>query len=364
MYKKSLIIALITGVTFACQKESSPTPVEPPRQAPADFIRGADISFFPEIEAASFGYLDRNGQAKDLLSILRDNGVNTIRLRLWHTPATAHSGLAEVKALSARIKSGGFRLWLDIHYSDTWADPGHQAKPAAWNGLSVDLLSDSVYNYTRKVVGLLQPDIVQIGNEINAGFLWPEGSNANAAQFTSLLKRAIQAVNDLPAPNAKVMIHYAGPDDNVISFYSVLTTNNVPFDLVGISYYPAWHTKSMTTVNTVLIGISQVIKKNIVIAETAYPFTLGYNDFTFNNVGSPSQLIPEYPATPDGQKAFLNDLKNMVIQNSMGQGIAYWAPEWVAFDGPTSTKGSGGENLALFDFTGKALPAIEVFKKE
>lgn len=368
---KQTFFFLLAFLILACQKDST-TPTPPatttpttPIVAPADFVRGVDVSFLPEIEAfqPAYDYLDRAGQVKNLLAILKDNGVNTIRVRLWHTPSTPNSGLDEVKAFSSRIKSAGFQLWLDIHYSDTWADPGHQSKPAAWTSLTGQLLSDSVYAYTKKVVALLQPDIIEIGNEINAGFLWPDGSSSNPAKFTSLLKSALQAVQDLPSPKGKTMIHFAGID-GATAFYQMMASNNVQYDLLGLSYYPYWHGKDLTVFTNSLTSLGQAIGKKIIIAETAYPFTLLWNDNTNNPIGLQEQLIPTYPATGDGQKKFLTDLKNIVIQNNLGTGICYWAPEWVSFKGSQSTTGSSWENQALFDFTHRALPAIEVFKKE
>jgi arabinogalactan endo-1,4-beta-galactosidase len=311
--KKTLFL-LLAVLLIACQKDSSPpspappannTPATPttPIVAPADFVRAVDVSFLPEIEAFQppYIYLDRTSQAKDLFAILKENGVNTIRVRLWHTPSTPNSGLDEVKAFSSRIKTAGFQLWLDIHYSDTWADPGHQAKPAAWSALNFQTLSDSVYAYTKKVVVLLQPDIIEIGNEINAGFLWPDGSTANAANFTALLKSAIKAVQDLPSPKGKTMIHFAGID-GATAFYQMMASNSVVYDFIGLSYYPYWHGKDLSVVKNSLASLSQAIGKKIIIAETAYPFTLLWNDMTNNPIGLQDQLIPTYPATADGQK--------------------------------------------------------------
>lgn len=363
---KQKIIFLLIVVTIACEKESAPpTPSpEPPRVAPADFVRAVDISFLPEIEAFQppYVYFDRTGQPKELLAILKENGVNTIRVRLWHTPSTPHSGLDEVKLFSSRIKTAGLQLWLDIHYSDTWADPGHQSKPAAWSTLTGQVLSDSVYAYTKRVVSLLQPDIIQIGNEINAGFLWPDGSSTNP-NFIVLLKSALKAVQDLPGPKGKTLIHYAGLY-NTTAFYQTMAINNVQYDFIGISYYSFWHGKNLSLLKNSLVSLSQAIGKPVIIAETAYPFSLLWNDMTNNNIGLEDQLTPGYPGTADGQKKFMLDLKNIVIETDQGYGICYWAPEWVAFKGTQSTTGSSWENMALFDFSGKALPAIEVFKKE
>ncbi len=149
-----------------------------PAQA-GTFIQGADVSFLPQIEEVG-GVYQSDGVPNDCLSILRDHGLDTIRLRLWHNPGEGHSGLAETLALAERVRCAGFNLMLDFHYSDTWADPGHQTKPAAWESLPLTVLADSVRCYTRDVLVAFEsrgcvPTMVQIGNEISSGMLWDEG---------------------------------------------------------------------------------------------------------------------------------------------------------------------------------------------
>ncbi|HET9053601.1 MAG TPA: glycosyl hydrolase 53 family protein, partial [Cyclobacteriaceae bacterium] len=200
---RNLLFILPLAFLFSCDDGRDccvgPNPVD------KELIRGADVSFLPEIEAAGVKFYDAANTENNLLDILAASGVNAIRLRLWHTPATEHASLPEVKALAARVKAKGMKVWLTLHYSDTWADPGHQVKPAAWSEASFADLQDSVYLYTKKVMTEINPDIIQIGNEINGGFLLPEGSTDNVPDFVALLKKGVQAVRESSA-ETKIMI--------------------------------------------------------------------------------------------------------------------------------------------------------------
>ena len=357
----AMFASMLLLVAVGCYKTVEYTPSPLPTPVADDFIRGADLSFLPQIRQNGTTFADTAGIAADALDILKANGCNTVRLRLWHTPADGHSGLAEVVAFAKEVKSKGLRVWLDIHYADTWADPSQQPKPAAWAATTPLALGDSVAEYTTRVVKAVEPDVVQVGNEINGGFLWQTGNISNPTNFTALLKRGITAVRNA-RPTAKVMIHYAGTS-GAEYFYNLLAQNGVEYDLIGISYYPQWHGKSIDSLHTALAGLHTRFGKPIVIAETAYPFTLGWADYTNNVVGLSSQIIPTYPATPNGQKAFLLAVRNAVAGVSPTGGFCYWSPDWVAYRGATATNGSSWENQALFDFNRRALPAVAVFAK-
>ncbi len=322
-------------------------------------MRGADLSFLPATEAEGTIYLANNNIPSDVILLFKSRGCNTIRMRLWHTPADAHSSLDEVKTLADRVKAAGLKVFLSIHYSDTWADPGHQAKPAAWQGLTYTLLKDSVYKYTKKVMALIQPNYVQIGNELNGGILWNDGSISNLGNFIDIVKEGCRAAREV-SPSAKILIHFAGTTDSDW-FFTQIKNASVDYDMMAISYYPVWHGLDLNVVKTTINSLITLTGKPLIIAETAYPFTLGYNDYTNNFVGLPDQLISGYPATPDGQKNFLLAIKSMLKQNALGAGFCYWGAEWVAFRGPTATDGSAAENMALFSFTNKELPATAAF---
>jgi arabinogalactan endo-1,4-beta-galactosidase len=292
-----------------------------------------------------------------MLTTLKNAGVNTIRLRIWNNPSDEHSGLEEVKLFSNEIKKMGLKVWLTINYSDTWADPGAQAKPMAWNNLSFALLKDSVYNFTTKIATEIKPDYVQIGNEINNGFLWPDGNFSNANQLFDLLNEGVKSIR-LNLPFTKIIIHYAG-FEKADYFYSKLV--NLDYDIIGLSYYPLWHGKSLDTLQAQLQALSLKYNKNILIAETSYPFTFGWNDWTNNIIGDSSQILYEYAATANGQKEYLDKIKTIVLNIPKGIGFAYWGAEFIAFKGNEAKNGSSWENQALWDFDNKALPAMNVF---
>ena len=356
-----MFIVLISSILLiSCEKQKDKPTYIPQPDAKDTLIRGADLSFLPEIEAAGTKYYNLNGKEASPLTILADAGMNTVRLRLWHSPAGMHSNLAEVKAFGKKIKEQGLKLWITVHYSDTWADPGHQYKPEAWKSLNQQTLNDSIYDYTTRVVRALDPDYIQIGNEINSGFLWPEGSTSYPQQFLKMLASGCKAVRD-NSDDCKIMLHYAGYD-GADEFFNLVKT--IDYDLIGISYYPIWHGKSLSLLQSSIRLLSEKYKKKLVIAETAYPFTLEWNDWTNNVLGESSQIIPSFPANPDGQQDFLEDIKRISQSKPLLSGFSYWGAEWVAFKGPEAENGSSWENQALFDFNNKALPALSAFSRD
>ena len=151
-----------------------------------EFINAVDISSYPEISNSNPTFFDLEGNQNDFLTILKDNGINTVRLRLWINPSDEYSGFEEVKQFSQTLKNNGFKVWLTLHYSDTWADPGHQETPSNWSGLSFNNLKDSLYNYTQKVIHEITPNYIQIGNEINNGILHPTGNISTNYQNSSI----------------------------------------------------------------------------------------------------------------------------------------------------------------------------------
>lgn len=357
-YVKWLFVSLYF-VLQSCE-ESPNKPKEP--ESTFIQVRAADISFLPAIRNAGTQFKNASGEVKDVLTILKEAGCNTIRLRVWHSPETAHSGLDEVEAFTEELRILGFDIWLTVHYSDTWADPGTQTKPEAWKDLSFTDLKDSVYNYTHKIIRLLNPEYIQIGNEINGGLLWPDGQIDNRSNFIELLKEGSKAVRDASS-STKIMIHYAGIT-GAGWFYNELETHAVDYDIIALSYYPRWHEKSLLVVKNTLAQLVNNFEKDIILAETGYPFTLQWNDWTNNLVGLTEHLINGYPATEKGQHDFMMQLRKIMHDTPRGLGLAYWAPEWVAYKGEEATDGSPWENMALFDFNFQALDAMEVFKEE
>lgn len=349
-------------VLVGCKEDS---PVSKP-DIPAPFrdtlanVSALDLSFYPEVAYEGMRFRDSNAAAIDLLDFIKSQGVNTVRLRLWHSPTKRGSSLAQVDSLAQILKQKGLKVWLCLHYSDTWADPGHQETPIAWQGLDYSILKDSLRAYTAKVMQRISPDIVQIGNEINPGFLHPFGRiSDNAPQFKELLAIAIEEVRSQDS-TCKVMLHYAGVN-NATWFFNQMT--DIDFDIMGLSYYPLWHGKDLLEIENSLISLAQDFPHDLLIAETAYPFTLGWNDWTNNVVGWDEHLIlPDYPASAQGQKDFLMHIRQLVLHQEQLIGFAYWGAEMVAFQGDTASNGSSWENQALFDFDNKALPAWEAFR--
>ena len=224
---------------------------------------GGDISLLPKYEEKGAIYYDENGKRiTDMLSYLKASGLNAMRVRLFVDPSKANAedqgegvcqDLPFVASLGQRIKAAGFKLLLDIHYSDTWTDPGQHSTPSSWTVQSA--LADSVYSYTERVLYTLiaagaTPDFIQVGNEVTYGMLWPTGhcypngtnyGNGRFEMFANYLKCGIQACREV-CPNAKIVVHTEmSRASNVISFYNTLKDYTTDFDIIGLSYYPYWH---------------------------------------------------------------------------------------------------------------------------
>jgi len=356
--KRATHLFLSIVILLSCGK--SDNQIYPPDTINAgDFIAAADISAYPEIELSNPAFYNADNQKEDLLSILKRNGVNTIRLRLWVNPSTGHSGFDEVSAFSKRLKKLGFKIWLTVHYSDTWADPGNQEMPLQWQAADFMELKDSVEKYTQKIAMQLKPELIQIGNEINSGFLHPEGKlDTNPLQFGELMSVAIASVREY-SPASKIIIHFAGIN-NSTWFYEQMV--NLDYDIIGLSYYPIWHGKNLNELKIKMEYLSQTFNKEIVIAETAYPFTLTWYDWTNNIVGLEEQLIlPEFPDTPQGQKDFIRNIKTITKEVKGSIGFCYWGAELIAWKGENALDGSPWENQSLFDFDNKELPVLSEF---
>jgi arabinogalactan endo-1,4-beta-galactosidase len=352
-FRNSILISLIFFLLSCNMEEENPAPSP---ELPA-FISAVDISSYPEIAQVSNVFLDLEGNEKDLLDILHESGINTIRLRLWVQPSSEHSSFQEVKQFSEELKETGFRILLTVHYSDTWADPGQQETPSQWQTLSFGVLKDSVYAYTQKIMREIKPDYIQLGNEVNSGFLHPHGRLADhPGQFIELMETAGQAVRSTK-PDAKIIVHYAGIE-GANWFYDQIAS--LDYDIIGLSYYPFWHEKSLVELKNTLEYLEQAFEKPLLIAETAYPFTLAWNDWTHNIVGLEEQLIlPDFPASPEGQRDFITHLKIILNELENGIGLCYWGSELIAWKGEEATDGSPWENQALFDFDKRELPVLD-----
>jgi arabinogalactan endo-1,4-beta-galactosidase len=334
---------------------------------------GADLSFLDEMEER--GVIFRaDGAEVEPLTHFREKGIEYVRLRVWNDPVDRYCGRERTLLMARRIADEGMKLCIDFHYSDTWAYPAQQTMPAAWGGLRFEDLSDAVYRYTRDVVSALDkqgtpPHIVQIGNEIMGGILWDIGrvgegfeTRENWDRLAILLRSGIRGVRD-GTKGARIMLHLEAGGDNeaCVWFLDRIVAREVHFDYIGLSFYPWWH-GTLEDLESNMSDLAERYGREIVVVETAYPWTLEWNDDERNMVRLDAQLHAGYAATVDGQRAFIRDLIRLVqsLPDGKGRGIFYWAPDWVSAPG----KGSGWENLALFDFNTEALDSFDAFSAE
>lgn len=340
-------------------------------------IRGADVSSLDKSEVFGGTYRYADGTEGDALEILSDSGLNYIRLRVWVDPADGYHTKERILGIAQRAHNQGIGVLVDFHYSDFWADPGRQDKPSAWAIYDFEELKNAVYDHTREVCEALvaqgtPPDMVQIGNEINGGMIWPDGqlaaNNYEFDKLAALLNQGIQAIEDC-SPNTRIMLHLAeGGNLSLLNWwYGEVIVQGVQFDVMGVSYYPYWH-GSLAQLQTSLNTLAQTYNKDIVIVEFAYPFVLGEDDDHDNIVYQPSQLTAGYPASPEGQRVMTRTIMNIVSQipGNRGLGVFYWDGTWTAVEGngwdPTDPdSGNAWENQALFGFDDRLLPAALEF---
>lgn len=354
---KASWFALVLAVSVAARAEGAP-------KARA-FEAGADLSSLPRVEAAGAVFTDGDTIA-DAITLLRRSGFTSVRLRLWHSPEGGDYALAPTLALAKRAKAAGMSVLLDLHYSDTWADPGHQSPPAAWAKLALPALCDSVHAYTRDVLAAFvaqgtPPEYVQLGNEIDGGLLWPAGqlgkTTATRAAVARLLHAAALGAYE-GSPSTRRIIHYSrgASRDAAEEFFSLLEERGVPFEVIGLSYYPWWHGPA-TRLPETLRGLSERFGRDVAIVETAWPWTTSWYDDTHNVVGK----LPDgsRPATIEAQQSFAAEIRAIVERVPGGRGIGawWWEPAWVAAPGAHSP----WENCALFDEKGRLLPAARAF---
>ena len=341
MKKLFIGISIIATALFTgCTKDIT-APDFPDAPLAANYAKGADVSWVSEMEAAGIKFYNNAGTQQDLFQILKDKGINSIRLRAWVNPAAGWNNTADVVAKAQRAKNAGFRILLDLHYSDTWADPGHQAKPAAWVGQDITALKASVGTYTLSVMNALKdkgitPEWVQVGNETNNGMLWEEGkASVNMKNFADLVQAGYAAVKSVSS-TSKVIVHVSnGYDNGLFRFiFDGLKANGANWDVIGMSLYPTsanWQTlnaQCLTNMNDMVTRYG----KEVMLAEVGMPV-----------------------AEATAAKAFLTDIitKNSSLAGGKGLGVFYWEPQ--------AYNGWQGYQLGAFDATGKPTIAMDAF---
>jgi arabinogalactan endo-1,4-beta-galactosidase len=334
---------------------------------------GADLSYVNEMEDCGAVYR-KGGRPVDPFALLKAEGGNIVRVRIWNDAKwTKYSGYDDVLKTIRRAHAAGLQVLLDFHYSDDWADGDKQIAPAAWAKLDTAAQAKALAEYTRDILGRLAaagewPEMVQVGNETNPELMGGTSKKpidwARNAQF---FKAGIQAVRDAArgaGKPVKVMLHIAQPK-NVLPWFDAATAAGVTgYDVIGVSYYRKWSTRSIQQLGETVAAAKARYKADVLLVETAYPFTNEGEDSAPNLLG-PDTLIPGYPATPEGQRKYLIDVTQTVVDNG-GIGTVYWEPAWLATQCKTRWgTGSNWENAAWFDLkTHEALPAFDFLRHE
>lgn len=326
--------------------------------------KGVDWSSVAVEEASGITYKTTSGTAEALEKILVDSGVNTVRQRVWVNPSDGNYNLDYNVALAKRAKAAGLNVYLDLHYSDTWADPSHQAIPSGWP-TDVSNLAWEVYNYTLDVMNAMNdagvsPSIVSIGNEITAGMLFSTGSTSNMYNLAEILHSAAYGVKDSDlATTPKIMIHLDNGwnwDTQEWWYTSVLAEGPLStsdFDIMGVSYYPFYNSAAtLASLKTSLTNMASTWGKEIMVAETDWPTSCPSPAYAF-----PSDLS-SIPFSAAGQTTFVQKVAAVVAAVSGGSGLFYWEPAWV----DNSSLGSSCPYNTMFEYPGTALSSLVVFK--
>ncbi len=317
--KKIFSLLLFSAfLLFGCSQAYSDSPTA----TDSSFVKGADISWLPQMESTGYKFYNDKGVEQDCFQILKDHGINTIRLRTWVNPsddkASGHCSKDETVAMAVRAQKWGMRVMIDFHYSDTWADPGKQVKPAAWLGHDFPQLLTDVYDYTADVMSALKakgitPEWVQVGNEIPGGMIYPEGSSSNFGQLVQLINKGYDAIKAV-SPSSKVILHIDQGNNNSRFrwWFDNAKAIGAKYDVIGLSYYPYWlegkpdFTLSIDDLGNNLIDMASRYGKEVMVVEVGGEDTKPQNTY--------DMLI-------------VVQQKVKAVPESKGLGVIYWEPE-------------------------------------
>lgn len=310
------------------------------------FAKGADIGWLQQMEATGYKFYDDQGLEQDCFKILKDHGINTIRLRTWvnpsNDPASGHNSKEETVAMAVRAQKWGMRVMINFHYSDSWADPGKQKKPAAWEGHDFPQLLKDVYDYTYDVMSDLKkagvtPEWVQVGNETPGGMIYPEGSVSNWPQLAQLINKGYDAIKAV-SPSSKVILHVDQGNNNqrFRTWFDNAKAHKAKYDVIGLSYYPYWlpgnpdYTLSIGDLGHNLNDMASRYGKEVMVVEVGGEDTKPQN--TYDMLVAVQQKVK---AVPGGK----------------GLGVIYWEPQgarsWSKY--PLSAWGADGRPTKAMD---------------
>ncbi|MCI5614425.1 MAG: glycosyl hydrolase 53 family protein [Agathobacter sp.] len=362
------------------------------------FVKGMDLSTLLELERCGARYYDK-GQERDILAIMKDYDVDTIRLRLWNDPKSesgewygaGNNDLSETIAIGKKVTEAGFGVLLNFHYSDFWADPGKQIKPKAWKDFGMEELEKAVYDFTKESLEKILDEgvnvtMIQVGNELSNGLLWPEGRVPNYDNIYRLVSAGLKACREIDS-KIPLMIHLDNGGNNALyrEWFDNFTQRGGDFDYIGLSYYPFWH-GSLDMLEYNMNDIAERYGKDLIVAEVSMGFTMEsyqqyekLSDEERKGYATKPSLVEkiDYPMTIQGQKDFTEDFLNRVgkVTGNHGKGFFWWEPAWIPVPGsgwatPASLKymndpgpcGNEWANQALFDYDGNVLPALEVIR--
>ncbi|MFJ2833018.1 arabinogalactan endo-beta-1,4-galactanase [Streptomyces sp. NPDC087263] len=367
---------LAAPVGLGCQAKGETELAPIAMTSPAPPLRGVDLSSTLQAESAGQKYKDK-GKSAPVERLLAARGANLMRLRVWVDPSSGGYDLASAIELARRARSAGMGVLLDLHYSDTWADNAHQRTPAAWAGMDWHALAATVRTYTRDTVRAFAAqgiplDMVQIGNEVTNGMLWPNGrvrytQGDHWDGFVELLRAGLQGAAEGSSSELRTLVHVdnSGAGVDIYSFYDHLAAADIRFDVIALSYYPFWH-GSLAALQTNLNDLANRYGKDVLVVETAYPWKLPPEGDEGQHLVTKVGQLPDgarFPPTPQGQAAFFDALRTVIARVPGGHGLGFlaWEPAWVPGVPWTFGGVNPYSNLTMFDWSGTGLPSLSTF---
>ncbi len=402
-----LMLSFLTGCRTEAPPEKEVKTVQEESPAvceaeplPEGFILGMDVSSVLAEERSGVKYYVFDGTERDLFAILAENGINTIRVRIWNDPydkdGNGYGGgncdIETACVIGRRAAENGMKLLVDFHYSDFWADPGKQSAPKAWQGMGLEEKNSALASFTKECLCALQDAgasicMVQIGNETNGGL----AGETEWSAVCSLMQAGAEAVREV-CPGTLVAVHFTDPQrEGSCAWYAeTLARYGVDYDVFASSYYPYWH-GTLENLSSVLSDIARTYGKKVLVAETSYAFTAEDSDFFGNTVSGDSPVRKPYPYTVQGQANSVRDVIDATAHMENGIGVCYWEGAWISVgtgsweenrekweqygsgwasswaaeydpeDAGRYWGGSAVDNQAFFDAQGHALESLKIF---